>query len=53
MWCGRCYVMELCSRPDLRLDIFIEIPQWGFHEKAHSVKGQRGGLGQLGWANAP
>jgi len=25
----------------------------GFHEKPYSVKGQRGGLGQLGWANAP
>jgi hypothetical protein len=42
--CGRCCATELCSRPALRLDIFIEIPLWGFYEKAHSVKGQRGGL---------
>jgi hypothetical protein len=48
MFCGRCCVTGARSRPAGRLDIFIEIPQWDFHEKAHPVKGQRGGLRQLG-----
>ena len=38
MFCGRCCVTGARSRPAGRLDIFIEIPRWSFHEKAHPVK---------------
>ena len=48
MFFGQCCATGLPLRHSLQLDIFIEIPRWDFHEKAHPVKGQRSGLRQLG-----